>query len=105
MAGDHNCVVNPIDIENGIGYNNKKCIALENLIKVAKLIDVFRYINPNVSEYTFFRSGSAPSRLDRIYISNSYLNNIENVQGVSKKIGISETIRYIHNRLYLRPSV
>ena len=36
VGGDFNCLLEPIDVEEGIGFNNKKCVILKDLIKVAK---------------------------------------------------------------------
>ena len=44
-GGDYNCVLDRIDIENGVNFNQKKSSGLETLIKTAGLIDVFRLLS------------------------------------------------------------
>ena len=72
LSGDFNCVLNPIDIENGIGFNHKFCASLKDLAFSYKLVDPFRAKYPRKEEFTFFRPGKAASRLDRFYIPSSY---------------------------------
>ena len=55
------------------------------------LQEVFRYFRPMAKEYTFFRASSAPSRLDRFYMSHDYLdeiNSIEHVASLSDHCGV-----------------
>ena len=42
IAGDHNCILSPIDVENGTGYNQKYCSSLKDLIKTFHFVDAFR---------------------------------------------------------------
>ena len=70
IAGDFNCLVDPKDVENGIGFSQKHCPSLSSLIRVKDLVDIFRTIYPSKAEFTFFRPHVAPSRLDRIYLSS-----------------------------------
>ena len=81
-AGDYNCVLERIDIENGVNFNQKKSICLETLVRTANLSDVFRSFYPLKNEFTFYRPGCAASRLDRFYVSNSLLNDIIGVSHV-----------------------
>ena len=53
VGGDFNALLSPMDVENGFGYSQKKCTALANLVKVAKVSDVFRHFFPNKIEFTF----------------------------------------------------
>ena len=39
VAGDHNCVLRKEDIENGTGFANKYCKALDTLVKCTHLVD------------------------------------------------------------------
>ena len=71
FAGDFNCVLSPLDIENGVGFNTKFCASLKDLVTSFDLIDAFRAKFPSSNEYTFFRPGKSASRLDRFYISSS----------------------------------
>ena len=41
LCGDFNAVINQDDIEGGIGFAQKKCVNLENLIHFAGLLDSF----------------------------------------------------------------
>ena len=64
LGGDFNCVLKPIDVENGTGYQQKTCVQLSDLIKAKKLEDVFRHCHPGAKEFIFFRANASPSRLD-----------------------------------------
>ena len=68
IAGDFNCVLSKMDVENGIGFSQKYCIALKDLVTSFKLVDTFRTEFPNKEEFTFYRPGKAASRLDRFYV-------------------------------------
>ena len=70
-GGDFNCLLKPIDVENEVGFGQKKCPALQDLVDAYQLLDTFRTCYSERKEFTFFRQGSAPSRLDRIYVSHS----------------------------------
>ena len=74
LCGDFNCVLAPIDIENGIGFNQKFCSSLKDLVFSFNLSDPFRAKFPQKEEYTFNRPGKAASRLDKFYIPSSYSN-------------------------------
>ena len=83
VGGDFNCILKPIDVENGTGFNQKKCPQLLDLLNIKSLRDVFRHFNPNRREYTFFRTSCAPSRLDRFYVSQELLQRVNSVQHVA----------------------
>ena len=55
LGGDFNCLLKPIDVENGCGFHQKKSQALEDLVRVFKLSDSFRMCYPRANEFTFFR--------------------------------------------------
>ena len=76
LGGDFNAILSPLDVEDGKGFNHKFCKALKDLTVGCQLIDVFRLKCPKKREYTFFRPGTAPSRLDKFYVSRQLLNNI-----------------------------
>ena len=40
VGGDFNCVLKPIDVENGTGFDQKKCPQLADLISIKRLHDV-----------------------------------------------------------------
>ena len=83
VGGDFNCILKPIDVENGTGFNQKKCPQLVDLVNIKSLRDVFRHLHPNRKEYTFFRTSCAPSRLDRFYLSQELLQRVNSVQHVA----------------------
>ena len=85
LSGDFNSVLAPRDIENGIGFNQKNCPALKDLIFSFNLIDAFRAKFPDKEEFTFHRAGRAASRLDRFYIPATYsgLINIHHMASLS----------------------
>ena len=96
LGGDFNCVLEPIDIENGTGFNQKKCPQLSDLVAAKNLQDVFRNVNPRTKEFTFFRTNCAPSRLDRFYLSHGLLqevNLIQHVASLSDHCGVLLEIR------------
>ena len=57
LSGDFNCILSPIDVENGLGFNSKYCAALKNLVSAYKLVDAFRVKSPRKEQFTFFRPG------------------------------------------------
>ena len=97
LGGDFNCVSEKIDIENGTGFNQKKCPQLSDLVDTGNLHDVFRHRNPSTKEFTFFRTNCAPSRLDRFYLSREHLKEvdlIEHVASLSDHCGVLLAIRF-----------
>ena len=83
IGGDFNAVLAPIDIEGGVGFESKKSKALAELIKTARLVDVFRTMFPLLQDFTFHRKGSASSRLDKFYISGNLLNNVNAIDHIA----------------------
>ena len=83
MGGDFNCVLNSIDIEGGIGFEQKKCPALGDLVRVADMVDIFRIQFLRKQEFTFFRASCAPSRLDRFYLSAGLVGEVLGVSHVA----------------------
>ena len=83
IGGDFNCVLKSIDIEGGVGFSQKICHQLKNLVKSFDLHDVYRYKFAKKEEFTFFRSGKAPSRLDRFYVSARLLSGLGDVLHVA----------------------
>ena len=76
VAGDFNSVMDKMDVENGKGFDQKKCVILKDIMRSMSLSDVFRSKYPFSSEFTFFRPGCTSSRLDRVYLSNSLLSKV-----------------------------
>ena len=76
LGGDFNAILSPLDVEDGKGFSQKFCKSLKDLISGFQLVDAFRFKCPNKREYTFFRPGKAPSRLDKFFISRQLLENI-----------------------------
>ena len=75
VGGDFNCVLKPIDVENGTGFNQKNCPQLLDLVNIQELRDVFRHFYPNKKEYTFFRTSCAPSLTGGKWRQNLLLEN------------------------------
>ena len=71
------------DIEGGVGFGQKVSPALKDLVKSYDLCDAFRQKFPRTEEFTFFRVGKAPSRLDRFYISRSLVMGLSEPQHVA----------------------
>ena len=95
VGGDFNCLVSKLDVEGGIGYSQKKCSALHDLIRVANLCDAFRTLYPDREEYTFFRQGLASSRLDRMYLSSGMRGGIcgaSHVASLSDHCGVKVVV-------------
>ena len=82
MRGDFNCVL-AIDVERGVGYKQKFCPALKDLVRTQGLCDIFREKLPRREEFTFFRTGKAPSRLDKFYICRSMAEKVFDVLHVA----------------------
>jgi len=82
-GGDFNAVLSSMDIECGVGYHQKKCPSLKDLIEVSHLTDVYRSFHPTNKEFTFFRPGCAPSRLDRFYCSPCLINDIMKIEHIA----------------------
>ena len=62
-----------------MGFDQKNCPALKDLLQVGGLVDIFRANFPRKNEYTFYRASCAPSRLDRFYSSVSILDKVQSV--------------------------
>ena len=83
VGGDWNCVLKTMDIEGGVGFAQKFSPALKDLVRSSDLCDVFRQEFPRKEEFTFFRAGKAPSRLDRFYISRVLAEGLSGTQHVA----------------------
>ena len=93
-----------IDVEGGVGFAQKNSTTLKDLVRSYDLSDVFRLEFPRKEEYTFFRPGRAPSRLDRIYISRTLVgenSGIQHVASLSDHCGVQVVIRLNLNLLSL----
>ena len=106
MGGDYNFVVKKMDIEGGVGFSQKVCPAFNDLLKFTGLCDAFRHEHPQTEEFTFFRPGSAPSRLDRFYVPGGLLQNLSNVchvSSLSDHCGVMMTLKLNVELLALPP--
>jgi exonuclease III len=83
MGGDFNAILGLRDVEDGVGFAQKKCNELQELVNVSGLGDVFRRKFPMKREYTFFRKGRAPSRLDKWYVTEKMLENVVKIEHVA----------------------
>ena len=95
IGGDFNIIPNEIDVYNYKKYENDALFKLEVRKKFREIInlgfeDIYRYINKNKQEYTFwdYMSGSWQKnygmRIDHFLISNNLINNIKSVN-INKK--------------------
>ena len=66
-GGDYNCLLKEIDVEGGKGFQSKKCSELADIVASFHLVDAFRFLYPGKQEFTFYRPGSAASRLVKIW--------------------------------------
>ena len=104
IGGDFNCVLKSMDIEGGVGFNQKMCPQLKDLVRSFNLHDVFRSKFPKKEEFTFFRAGKAPSRLDRFYISAkllSGLGGVLHVASLSDHCGVQMELGLMVDHMYL----
>ena len=53
MGGDFNAILQKLDIENDVGFHQKKCPQLSDLVSGMDFHDVFRALYPNKREFTF----------------------------------------------------
>ena len=95
MAGDWNCVLDKLDLENDAYFNDRKSRDLENIINEFEYIDAFRALHRRKREFTWQgRDGASASRLDRFYIPREmekYLVSVSHHVGQSDhKLGIME---------------
>ena len=77
LIGDFNCVTSPLDCETN--YSNKKCESLKRLLETFNYSDCYRHIWPHKREYSFFRRGCTPSRIDNAFFPQRALVNVVNV--------------------------
>ena len=80
-----------MDIENGVGFNQKNSPHLADLVTINNLKDVFRSFYPTNKEFTFFRSSAAPSRLDGFYVAGDLLPqvcSVEHIASLSDHCGV-----------------
>ena len=76
VGGDFNCLLDIIDVENGLGFRQKSCPTLKNVVITCNLIDAFRFLYPYQQDFTFHRQGSSSSRLDRFYITADLVEDL-----------------------------
>ena len=76
IGGDFNCVLKAMDVEGGMGFKQKFSHELKDLVRSCDLVDVFRQEFPRQEEFSFFRAGKAPSRLDRFYVSRKLASEL-----------------------------
>ena len=80
---------------------------MENLTKVRDIIDSFRFLYPDRLDFTFFRPGCAPSRLDRFYVSSfiqqevvdaSHIASLSDHCGVKLRIALNIALVSCYSR-------
>ena len=77
ISGDFNCVLSAQDTERN--FSEKKCPALTDLVRGFNYADAFRIVKPNAIEFTFHRPNCAASRLDRFYVPQYLLPQVQDV--------------------------
>ena len=77
LIGDFNCILKPSDTT--ANFQRKQCKPLENLIHLFGYKDCHEILNLP-SDFTFYRNGLAPSRLDRVYIPEYLVSQILNLE-------------------------
>ena len=75
LAGDFNLILDPNDRTGHFNPNSNDKIIFQKLLSDFDLTDTYRTFYPNTLTYSFSRSRPT-SRLDRIYISSSQIQNI-----------------------------
>ena len=75
LAGDFNLILDPNDRTGNFNPNSNDKIIFQKLLSDFDLTDTYRAFYPNTLTYSFSRSRPT-SRLDRIYISSSQIQNI-----------------------------
>ena len=86
MLGDWNCVLAELDTTNN--FQAKYCKVLHRIVQTLEYKDCFRFLHPQVQEFTFHRGPHmAQSRLDRVYLPPHLVNSLLSVRhspGVSE---------------------
>jgi exonuclease III len=77
LGGDFNCVLDAMDCENN--FQDKKCPALNDLVSGFSFCDAFRFLHPELVDYTFVRPNCSASRLDRFYVPAHLTRSIVSV--------------------------
>ena len=77
LLGDFNCVISQLDTSGN--FKDKFCPVLKDLVDTMKLVDGYRDLYPNGSDYTWIRQGFHPSRLDRVIYPSSARDKVLDV--------------------------
>ena len=80
LAGDFNCVEEPMLDKVSKTSKDTSINVLNTITSNLDLIDVWRIVNPTKIEYTCFSSNGFHSRLDRFYLQSEILNTISKVE-------------------------
>lgn len=80
LAGDFNCVEEPMLDKVSKTSKDTSINILNTITSNLDLIDVWRIVNPNKIEYTCFSSNGYHSRLDRFYVQSEILNTISKIE-------------------------
>ena len=81
VIGDFNFIDNDLDKNNGMDSHDKKISSFwEEFKEKINIFDPFREQFPTTKKYSFYHTSTAKSRLDRIYVSNDYLNSVKNIK-------------------------
>ena len=78
LLGDFNCVISQSQcVEN---FKLKKSEELKSLVNLFSYKDAFEICNPNKIEFTYHKSNASPSRIDRIYVPECLIGDIQSCQ-------------------------
>ena len=83
VVGDFNCVMDVDKDRKGSRFNhNRVCEFLNNALDTFELCDIWRVLNPNKCEYTWFRTNPSRhfARLDYFLISDSLCSRVNHVR-------------------------
>ena len=77
MVGDYNFVIHREDVEEN--YRNKRSLELGQLVQAFSFCDASRLLHPLAVEYTFYRPRSSSARLDRMYVTQDMVQDVNEV--------------------------
>jgi exonuclease III len=82
IGGDWNVTLEARDIENHMEKRTALAKQLENLTRTHKIIDVLRRFHPDSNKFTYRgnQANKPRSRLDRVFISKSWLHQTHSAQ-------------------------
>ena len=77
LAGDFNCITNTaLDCSPPRSYKDYSSTVLRNAVRQSQLEDIWRTFHPDDRQFTFTAAGGSQSRVDHIYTSRLFRNNV-----------------------------